>query len=1023
MKMKFNGEFKIKLPREEVFRLLSDPQKFAPLLPTFHSLEIKDERTANLRLKVGIGKICATASTVLTLEEAVAPRIIRYVGKGKVMQGAYQVTSSFALEQVSDGTLVKWQEETVLSGKILSIAGGGLRGYAEKEINTLFTSLQQALSPEARKAREQPVIAKSWFRRLLCFLFGEKKAVSATEPTEKREPLDERLVLLPEDLKALQQKAKDRIKAILKAPRVDVVPGRKEDKRLIRGQGLYVDDYQPSRLLYMALVHSPYAHAKILSIDVTHAEAVAGVVCTLTGKEVASHTEPFLQIGPEPSANIKDYCLAVGKVLYQGEPVAAVIAETYEIAEDAAQLIEVNYERLPAVIKCEDALEDKVILHETAGTNLTWQGVYEYGDVDKAFEQAAHIVKIDHLKFHRFSGAPLETNAVVATWDRRDKIDFFGNTTMTIPLTMIALALKVRIDHIRLRTHDIGGAFGNKINSHPFMTLAALASRKAGGRSVKWVETRSEFMQSGGHCSERDYFNTEVALDEDGVITALRSRHLSDCGAYPRYEPLGCVIWAQVLPASYRLRNIRIDFSQVVTNTGPSSPNRGYSRLQHMWFMERVIDICGYELGIPADEIRLRNYIKEFPYTTPNGCIYDSGNLPMMLAKAKELIGWDQWKQKQVEARASGRLMGIGIGTTLDSGTNNFAQAKIINPLLPFSGNSQMANVKLDLDGSVTASIGSFPQGQGHETTAGEVIAQELGIDAACVNVVTGFDTERNTYTGTCGTYASQFAVTGLSAVHGAVTKLKAEMKQLVAHMLEANEDDLEFGMGTTGPEVRVIGTNKAINYWSLSNLVNSNTAMLPVGLRQLTLNATHKYVPPFQIPDLGKKYGNLTLTYALQLHIAVVEVNLDTCQTKILDYAIVDDCGKVVNHMIVKGQVDGAAGQGIGAALIENIAYDAEGNLLAGTFTDYVPITIGNMPTIKYAETETPSPFTYNGAKGMGEGGGAPLHTISAALQDALYDHGIIIGCSHNSPMALYDYIHGDQMTNVSIDNRTVNV
>ncbi len=1016
MEMKFDGEFKIDLPREEVFEILSDPEKFAPLLPTFHSMEMKDERTANLKVKVGIGKIIATSTTELTLEESVPPLKARYVGKGNVMQGAYHMISSFDLEQVDGGTMVKWQGETILVGKILSIAGGGLRGYAEKEINKLIMCLQVALSPEAQAAKLQAQ-SENWFDRLLRFLFGEPEQKAMPETDVTKPVATDRLAPLPDDAVSIQQEAKNRIDNVLNTKRTDKRLGRKEDKRLITGQGLFVDDYQAAGSLHMCLVRSPYAHARLMDIDVSKAEALAGVICTITGKEVAELTQPFTQIGPEPSALIQDFCLAVDKVRYQGDPVVAIIAESKHIAADAAQLVEVDYEILPVVISCEDALKDETVLHDSSGTNLTWQGVYEYGDVDKAFEEAAHVVKIDHLKFHRFSSTALESNAVVATWDKRDRIDFFCNTIMTVPIAMIAPALNVRSDQIRLRTHDIGGAFGNKIGNYPYMTLAAFASRKAGGAPVKWVETRSEYMQAGGHGSERNYYDTEVALDQNGVITALRSRHVDDCGAFPRYEPLGCVIWSQVLPASYKLRNVRIDFSQVVTNKGPCAPNRGYSRLPHMWFMERVIDICGHELDIPADEIRLRNYIEEFPYTTPNGCVYDSGDFPGMLNKAKETIGWDNWKEKQKQARAEGRCIGIGIGTTLDSGTNNFAQSQIINPFLPFSSNSQVATIKLDLDGSVSVSVGSFPQGQGHETTTAQVVAEELGLDTDLVHVKTGFDTERNSNSGTCGTYASQFAVTGLSAVHGAVVKLKNEMKKLAAHTLEANEDDLEFGIGEQGPEVRVIGTNKSVNYWALANMANYNKASLPEELRELSLNIRNTFVPPFEAPDVEKKYGNLTLTYAMQLHIAVVEVDTETYKSKILDYAIVDDCGKVINHMIVQGQIHGGAAHGLGAALIEIMPFDKDGNVLAGSFTDYAPITINNMPDLKCVNMETPSPFTYNGAKGMGEGGGSPLHAISAALQDALYDKGVVIQHSHNSPMALYEFINDKKQEPVSVE------
>jgi len=425
--------------------------------------------------------------------------------------------------------------------------------------------------------------------------------------------------------------------------------------------------------------------------------------------------------------------------------------------------------------------------------------------------------------------------------------------------------------------------------------------------------------------------------------------------------------------------------------------------MQNLWFLERVVDICAHELGIAPDEIRLRNYIRpeEFPYTTPNGCVYDSGNYPRMLQLAKDVIGWEEWKKKQAAARKQGRLMGIGIGTTLDSGTNNFGQSQIVNPGLPYSGNSQGANCKLDIYGEVVVAVGSCPQGQGHETTAAQVVADVLNIHPDMVTVRTGFDTERNVHTGFSGTYASQFAVSGLSAVHGAAQKLKTEMKRLAAFTLQAKESDLEFGVGAQGPEVRAQG--KAINYWGLANLVNANSAALPAELYDITLNCRYIWRAPFKVPDKQKKYGNLTLTYAAQLHIAVVEVDKETFVPRIFDYVAVDDCGTVINPPIVEGQVYGATAHGIGAALMESCVYDAVGNMLTSTFSDYTPITALNMPNLKYGHIETPSPHSYSGAKGMGEGGAAPIHTISAALQDALFGQGIIIGDSFNNADALF--------------------
>ncbi len=782
---------------------------------------------------------------------------------------------------------------------------------------------------------------------------------------------------------------------------------RKEEMRLVQGKGVFVDDNKIEGMFHVKMVRSPYAHARILKVDVSAAAALPGVVCTLTGEEVSKLVKPFPEIGPGMGQKIVDLPMGVTKVRYQGEPVAAVVATSAMIAADGAELVEVDYDPLPPVMDCDTAVKDESILHEDAGSNINWHGEFEYGEVDKAFAKAAHVVHIDRLHFHRFSSTPLENNAVIAKWNLKEEyINFWANNSFpAFAAQFLSPALGVRIDQMRMQSFDIGGGFGIKITNYPYMAICALASRKLGGHPVKWTETRTEHMLASAHGNERTFFDTRVALDAQGVITAIESRHIDDCGAYPRYEPLGCIIWAQVLPGAYRLKNMRIDFSQVVTNKCPVGPNRGYSRMQHLWFLERVMDICGHTLGIPNDVIRLRNYIQpeEFPYTTPNGCVYDSGNFPEMLKIAKNLVGWDKWQEKKKEAAKQGRMIGIGIGSTLDSGTNNFGQARIINPYAPYSGQSKAANIKLDIYGEVVLFLGSVPQGQGHETTASQVVAEVLRIPPEMINVRPGFDSEQNVYTGHTGTYASQFAVTGLSAIHGAAVKLKAQMSRLAAFALKAREKDLVFGVGEQGPEVLDPKSKKSINYWALANLVNVNNAELPQSFEDLTLNCRHVYKAPFKVPDLKRKYGNLTLTYALQLHMAVIEIDPENYQPKILAYAAVDDCGRTINPMIVEGQVHGAAAHGIGAALMEDCKYDLHGDMLASTFSDYTPITSMNIPDLLYGHLESPSPFSYNGAKGMGEGGACPVHTVCAGIQDALYSSGVIIHNSHNTGDSIF--------------------
>ena len=782
----------------------------------------------------------------------------------------------------------------------------------------------------------------------------------------------------------------------------------KEMDRLVRGMGQFVDDWKFQGMAHLWLARSPHAHARILSVDMTDAAKVPGVVLTMTGKDVAALVSPFIEIGPDVGQKIVDYPMAVDKARYQGEPVAMVAADSKMAAEDAAEAVHVDYDVLDPVLDPETALAGRSLLHEAAGTNRNWQGVFEYGDVEGAFKRAASIVEIDRLHFHRFTSAPLENNAVIAQWHLKDgRIDFWSNNVFpAFAIQFLSPALRIPLDKIRVQCHDVGGSFGIKITNYPYMALAALASRKLGGWPVKWVETRTEHLQASAHGNERTFFDTRVALDNDGVIQAIASRHVDDCGAYPRYEPLGCVIWSQVLPGAYRFRNCRIEFSQVVTNKCPVGPNRGYSRMQHLWFLERVLDICARKLGLDPVEMRLRNYIRpaEFPYTTPNGCIYDSGDYPRMLGIAQEKIGWNDWTKKIPELRRQGRLAGMGIGTTLDSGTNNFGQSRIINPHAPFSGQSEAAIIKLDIYGEIVASVGSVPQGQSHETVVSQVIADVLNVTPAAVSVRPGFDSDRNVHTGHTGTYASQFAVKGLSAVHGAAQKLREEIARLAAFLLGAKPQNIQFGMGEQGPEVWVRGERaKSINYMGLANIVNVNTAVLSPELMDVTLNCRYVYRAPFQLPDVARKYGNLTLTYSAQVHIAVVELDAISLQPRILAYAAVDDCGTAVNPAIVEGQVYGAASHGIGAALMENCAYDAAGNLLTSTFSEYTPITIVNIPRIAYGHIESPSPFTYSGAKGVGEGGAAPLHTLCAAIQDALDHKGIVVSDSYNNADAIH--------------------
>jgi 2-furoyl-CoA dehydrogenase large subunit len=783
---------------------------------------------------------------------------------------------------------------------------------------------------------------------------------------------------------------------------------RREDDRLLRGLGRFADDVWMHRMGYAHFVRSPYAHARIRRVDTSRAESQRGVYATLTGAEVREHQQEFDQMAPWPGGLIRDYCLAPEKARFQGEPVAVVLADSREAARDAAALVRVEYDPLPVVLDVDRALEPGApLVHREVGSNVVWEGLYEFGDVDWALESADNVVEVERLHFHRFSSTPIECNAAVVNWDLGTGIvEIHANNQMpTICAQLMGPALGVPIDRLRFVSQDIGGAFGIKIMSYVYITALALLSRKA-GRPVKWTESRSEHLMAAGHGNERTFEELRVPVLEDGTILGFKCRALDDVGAYTRYEPLGAVIWSQVLTGPYRFKHVTVDFKTVATNRCPVTPNRGYSRNQHLFLIERLVDLCAHELGFDPVELRKRNYIQpdEYPYVTPNGCVHDSGDLPRALDKALALIDYDGARRMQERARADGRLVGIGIGSTLDSGTSNFGQARIINRDLPYSGNGEAALAKLDLHGEVAVTLGTVPQGQGHETTAAQVVADELGLPAEHVHVLPGQDMARNVYIGWSGTYASQFAVTGLGAAKGAAQLLRAEILAVAAAVLRCEEEELALSNGAA----YVLGDERReLSFREVANYVYQNNAALPTDLGRITLNCRYHYRPPFKIPDRETKYGELTLTYASQIHACVIELDLETGQVEILDYGAVDECGVRINPQIVDGQVHGATAHGIGAALFEALEYDEQGQLRTSTFYDYHVPTALDMPRIKTDHLECPSPVTPLGAKGMGEGGGAPVGTLAAAIQDALGPGAPAVIDTHHSSEAVWRMIH----------------
>ena len=585
---------------------------------------------------------------------------------------------------------------------------------------------------------------------------------------------------------------------------------------------------------------------------------------------MAIQTDPFFEMSTPPGNEIKDYALAVGKVRFMGEPVAAVCAATRELARDAAELVEVEYEPLDVLVDAREAVKDETVMHDDAGTNTVWSGVFDWGDWEGAKAEADRIVTIKELHFHRFSSTPLECSGAVVEYEKpTGQWTLHCNHQMPgIGAIWMAPALRTGLDKLRFVTKDIGGGFGNKICLHPYYVTLCLLSRKL-NRPVNWTEWRTDQHTANAHGNERWFHDVEVAVKDDGTMLGFNVKALDDCGAFPRYEPLGCIIWAQVTPGCYAWRNIRVDFTQVTTNKSPVSPNRGYSRMQHLWLTERICDIVGAELGIDPVEMRKRNYVKteQMPYETPNGCVYDSGDYARCLDIALELIGYDTIEERRAEAATRGKLLGFGIGSTLDSGTNNFGQSTLLNPELQFSGNNEAATVKLDIFGELVVTLGTVPQGQGHETTASQVVADILGCSPDQVHVRPGHDTFFNSHAGFSGTYASQFAVTGLGAVKGAADALRAEMITLAAAVLQAPEEAIELADGFA--RIKDGPPEAALPFMALGAIVNANNAFLPPDFNP-TLNHRFVYRPYFGMVDTEKKTGKLTLTYATQIHACV---------------------------------------------------------------------------------------------------------------------------------------------------------
>ncbi|MGQ9547980.1 MAG: xanthine dehydrogenase family protein molybdopterin-binding subunit [Roseiflexus sp.] len=754
---------------------------------------------------------------------------------------------------------------------------------------------------------------------------------------------------------------------------------RREDPRLITGQGTFLDDIKLPGMTHACVLRSPYAHAKIKSIDTSKAKAHPGVVAVFTG-------EDMLDLNPLPCAwqagRVKNNVntprvLAVGEVHFAGDPVALVIAEDRYIARDACDLIEVEYEPLPVVVDAKQATEPGAPqLHENAPNNIVME--WEAGDKAKADAAiaAAEVVVREQIVNQRLIPTPMETRGAVARYEPATG-EFTLWTTSQAPhvlrLLLTAFVFGIPETKLRVISPDIGGGFGQKIFCYNDGAFTMWAARKI-GRPVKFVEDRSENYKYSTH--GRDHItDVELAGTRDGTITGLRVTTYANLGAYLSTIAPGIptTLYGRIITGVYRIPAAYVRVYGVYTNTAMVDAYRGAGRPEASYLIERMVDRFAAEIGMDPAEVRRKNFIPPdaFPYDNGLGLLpYDSGNYEAALNKALEIVGYAGFRREQEEARQQGRYLGLGISSYVE--ICGVAPSKWIG--LPGEGWGaglwESANVRIHLTGKVVVTTGSLPHGQGVETTFAQIVADELGVPYDDI-VIEHSDTLGTPFG--YGTYGSRSLAVGGTAVYRSVAKIKEKAKRIAAHMLEANPDDMVYENG----RIYVKGSPDRAKTLAEIALQASVAYDLPEGMEPF-LDETSYYDPP-------------NCTFPFGTHIAIVEVDPDTGIVDLKRYVAVDDCGNVINPLIVDGQIHGGIAQGIAQALYEQAVYDENGQLITGTLMDYAVPAAHMLPPYETARTVTPSPVNPMGVKGAGEAGTiASAQAVMNAVIDALSPFGV---------------------------------
>lgn len=765
---------------------------------------------------------------------------------------------------------------------------------------------------------------------------------------------------------------------------------RVEDAALLSGRGSFADDMgvKPGTL-YAAILRSPYGHAEILSIDASAALGLAGVRAVLTGIDVKQWSSPFAVGVKQP---MEHWPMAIERARYVGEPVAVVMAENRYLAEDALDLIKVEYKQLPVVVDSEEATRaDAPVLHPAVGSNVVSDRHFCYGDPSAAFAAAPHSVSLK-VRYPRNSCTPIECFVVVAEYlAGNEGYDVLSNFQGPFALhPVLARALNVSGARLRLRAvRDSGGSFGVKQAVATYIALLCLASRKAGA-PVKWVEDRLEHLQ-GSACSPSRVTTIEAAVQSDGQITALRYHQLDDCGAYLRApEPATLYRMHGILTGAYKVQNLEVRNRVVLTNKMPSGLVRGFGGPQMYFALERLMQRIAVELNLDPLTVIRRNLIAAdaFPYRAPAGALLDSGDYQKAIDLAQEQGGLAELRVRRDEARGQGRLYGIGYAAIVEPSISNMGYITTVltagerAKAGPKNGANASATVSVDALGSVSVIIDSVPQGQGHRTVAAQVVADVLGLAPSDIVVNTELDTQKDAWSIAAGNYSSRFAGAVAGSVHLAAVNIREKLAIIAADLLNAQSGQIMFSQGRIyardNPEQKLRFHRVAgATHWSPGNLPPGLTS----GLRETVF-----WSPPQLAEPDENDVINSSAAYGFVFDICAVEIDPATGKIRIDRYVTSHDAGKILNTALADGQIRGGFAQGLGAALMEEFAYGSDGSFLSGTFADYLVPTACEVPEPVILHMETLSPFTPLGAKGLGEGNNMSTPVcIANAIADAL--------------------------------------